>query len=340
MNQYTYTGPTGERAYFVYIPQNYRTGEAVPLVVMLHGCAQKASAFAAGTHMNELAELHNFIVVYPQQSRSAHSYGCWNWFQPINQERDSGEAVLLAGIVQEIVQQTAQWTIDQRRIYIAGISAGGAMAGILGATYPDVFAAIGIHSGIAYKAAQNVHMGVRVMRRGGPDAILQEAFIQTAMGEHVRVVPSIVFHGTSDFTVAPINSDQVVQQWMKANMLLSQGAYSADFRQPDSIVRDKVQRGRAYEILTWNDKSGRSVQEYWKISGMGHAWSGGKNGSYTDAKGPDASAAMYRFFMQHSLKGGKKHFVTTVEILHSSFWRNLVQRAIHKNPFRKPLPED
>jgi poly(hydroxyalkanoate) depolymerase family esterase len=329
MKQYTYTGPTGERAYFVYVPQNYQMNKAMPLVVMLHGCTQKASAFATGTRMNELAERDNFIVVYPQQSRSAHSYGCWNWFQPLNQERNSGEAALLAGIVQEVAQQTAQWTIDKQRIYVAGISAGGAMAGILGATYPDVFAAIGIHSGIAYKAAQNVHMGVRVMRRGGPDTILQEALIQTAMGEHACVVPSIVFHGTNDFTVAPVNGDQVVQQWMKSNMLVSRGTYSADFRQPDSIVTGKVQGGRAYEILRWNAKSGHVVQEYWKINGMGHAWSGGKNGSYMDATGPDASEAMYRFFMQHSLDDGERHSTTTGEILHSSFWNNLVQHAIN-----------
>ncbi len=329
MKEYTYRGPTGERSYFVSIPQNYKMSEAVPLVVMLHGCTQKVSAFASGTHMNELAERYNFIVVYPQQSRSAHTYGCWNWFQPINQERDSGEAALLAGIVQEMVRQTAQWMIDKRRIYVAGISAGGAMAGILGATYPDVFAAIGIHSGIAYKVAQNVHNGMRVMRRGGPDTFLQEALIQTAMGEHTRVVPGIVFHGTSDFTVAPVNGDQVVQQWMQSNVLVSHGAYSADFQQPDSIVTGKVQGGRSYEILTWNAKSGRPVQEYWKINGMGHAWSGGKDGSYTDAKGPDASEAMYHFFMQHSLEDSEKHSVTTAEILHPSFWGNLVHQAIH-----------
>jgi poly(hydroxyalkanoate) depolymerase family esterase len=329
MKQYTYAGSTGERPYFVYTPQNYQTNEAVPLVVMLHGCMQKANGFATGTHMNELAERYNFIVVYPQQIRSAHNYGCWNWFQPINQERNSGEAALLAGIVQEMEQQTAQWAIDKRRIYVTGISAGGAMAGILGATYPDVFAAIGIHSGVAYKAAQNVHTGVNVMRRGGPDTILQDALIQTAMGEYTRVVPTIVFHGTSDFTVAPINGDQVVQQWMQSNVFASHEAYRANFWQPDSNVTGKVQGGRSYEISTWNDRSGHPIQEYWKIDGMGHAWSGGKGGSYTDVKGPDASEAMYRFFMQHALEDGRKHAVTITEALHSSFWSNMVHHAMH-----------
>jgi len=328
MKQYTYTGPNGERTYFVYTPQKYQISEAVPLVVMLHGCTQNVSAFATGTHMNELAERHNFLVVYPQQSRSAHTYGCWNWFQPINQERESGEAGLLAGILREVVQQTTQWTIDKRRIYVAGISAGGAMAGILGATYPDVFAAIGIHSGIAYKAAQNVHTGMRAMRRGGPDAIQQEAFIQTAMGERAHVVPTIVMHGTSDFTVASINGDQVVQQWMQANALISHGTYQADFQRPDSIVIDKVPGGRAYEILTWNDNKGQPIQQYWKIKGMGHAWSGGKGGSYTDVKGPDASEAMYHFFMQHALEDCEKDAGAATETSQTSFWSNLVQHAI------------
>ncbi|MBV9616274.1 MAG: PHB depolymerase family esterase [Ktedonobacteraceae bacterium] len=329
MKQYTYSGPTGERPYFVYVPQNYQASEAVPLVVMLHGCTQKANEFATGTHMNELAERNNFLVVYPQQTRAAHNYYCWNWFQPINQERNSGEAALLAGIVQEMVQQTTQWTIDKRRIYVAGISAGGAMAAILGATYPDLFAAVGIHSGITYKSAQNVRSGMRVMRHGGPDSIVQGDFIQAAMREHARVVPTIVFHGTNDFTVAPINGDQVVQQWMQSNMLVSHGAYRADFQKPDSIITGKVPGGRSYEILTWNDGSGHPIQEYWKINGMGHAWSGGNGGSYTDVKGPDASEAMYRFFIQHSLQDSKQDSVTITAALRPSFWSNLVHHTIH-----------
>src|SRR5438876_4975728 len=246
MKQYTYTGSTGERSYWLYLPQNYQASEAVPLVVMLHGCTQKASGFADGTHMNELAERYNFIVVYPQQLRAAHAYGCWNWFQPINQERGSGEAALLAGIVREIVQQTGEWTIDKHRIYVTGISAGAAMAGILGATYPDLFAAIGIHSGIPYKSAQNVREGMRIMRCGGPDTLLQEALISSAMGERARVMPTIVFHGTSDFTVASINGDRVVQQWMQSNILATHGTYSANFQQPDALVRGKVPGGRSY----------------------------------------------------------------------------------------------
>jgi poly(hydroxyalkanoate) depolymerase family esterase len=330
MKQYTYSGSTGERPYFIYTPQNYQLSEAVPLIVMLHGCTQKASGFADGTHMNELAECYNFIVAYPQQLRAAHAYGCWNWFQPGNQERGSGEAALLAGIVQEIVQQTREWTIDKRRIYVAGISAGAAMAGILGATYPDLFAAIGIHAGIAYKAAQNVQNGMKVMRRGGPTTLLQEALIATAMGEHARVVPTIVFHGTSDFTVAPVNGDQVVEQWMQSNVLAAHGAYTANFQQPDTHVTGKVPGGRSYEVLTWNDTSGHPLQEYWKINGMGHAWSGGKGGSYTDAKGPDASEAMYHFFMQQSIEQDRtNHSLSSGEVVHASFWSNLLHHAIH-----------
>lgn len=330
MKQYTYNCSIGERPYFLYVPQRYQVNEAVPLVVMLHGCTQKATAFADGTHMNELAERYNFIVAYPQQVRSAHTYGCWNWFQPINQERDSGEPALLVGMVQEIVQRTGEWTIDTQRIYVAGISAGAAMASILGATYPDLFAALGLHAGIAYKVAQNVHTGMRVMRRGGPDAFLQEALISTAMGEHARVMPVIVFQGTRDFTVASVNGDQVVQQWLRSNMQASQGTFHADFQMPDAHVANKVPGGHAYEVFTWNDASGCTIQEYWKINGMGHAWSGGRDGSYTDPKGPDASEAMYRFFMQQSIAPpAKDATITSSGSAHTSFWSNLLHQARH-----------
>src|SRR5712691_10573249 len=151
--QYTYSGPSGNRPYFVYTPLKYQVGQAVPLVVMLHGCTQTAADFAAGAQMNQLAEQYNFIVVYPQQTNIANQYLCWNWFDPANQTRGSGEPAIIAGIVQAIEQNTSQWTIDTRRIYVAGLSAGAAMAVILGVTYPDIFAAIGVNTGFEYQAA-------------------------------------------------------------------------------------------------------------------------------------------------------------------------------------------
>lgn len=298
--QYTYHDTVGSHPYFVYTPENYQVGTAVPLFVMLHGCTQTAADFATGTQMNQLAELHNFIVVYPQQTRTYNRNLCWNWFVPSNQQRGSGEPARITGIVQTIQQDTERWTIDPARIYVAGLSAGAAMTVILGATYPDLFAAIGVHSGLQYQAASNVSDGLKVMRRSGPEPVQQGHLAYTAMGSFSRIVPTIVFHGLNDEVVAPINGNQVVQQWMQTNLLASNGTYVADLTRPTNVTSGQVPRGRSYVTTTWNASNGDVVQEYWKINGLRHAWSGGNpSGSFTDPLGPDASAAMYKFFMVH-----------------------------------------
>jgi poly(hydroxyalkanoate) depolymerase family esterase len=326
MRQYTYTGPTAKCPYYVYVPQRYRTGDAVPLLVMLHGCTQKAVDFAANTHMNELAERYNFIVVYPQQMRSANELGCWNWFKSVNQARDSGEAALIAGIVLAVLRETEQWRIDARRVYVAGISAGGAMAGILGATYPDLFAAIGVHSGVAYRCATNIASSLWAMRRGGRDHDRLGALALSAMDSRAHVMPTIVFHGTKDLVVSPINGAQVIQQWMLANMQLSKG-YVADLLRPARTVTGKVPEGYSYVIQSWDDVHGREIQEYWRVNGMGHAWSGGSGGSYMDPKGPDASEAMYRFFMQHTLKQEERR-APVAATKRLTFWKKLLHNVV------------
>ena len=300
--QYLYSGPTGSRPYFVYTPTNYQTGVGVPLVVMLHGCTQTVEDFAFGTQMNQVAEQQNFIVVYPQQVSSANGSLCWNWFDARNQSRGSGEAAIIAGIVQAMQQNTAQWTIDANRIYVAGFSAGAALAVILGATYPDIFAALGVHSGMEYQAAINLNTALRAMRKGGPNPQQQGHVAYTAMDGYARVVPTIVFHGTNDYTTNSLNGDQVVQQWMTTDKLASQGTYNADFVVPDATTTGQIPNGHSYVTLVWNDTDGNTIQHYWKVNGMNHAWSGGKaGGSYTDPLGPDATQAMYLFFMDHSL---------------------------------------
>ena len=213
--QYTYNGPAGSRLYFVYTPQNYQVGTAVPLIVMLHGCGQTAVDFATGTHMNQLAEEYNFIVAYPQETNNASINLCWNWYDPAHQARDGGEPSIIAGMVLAIEENTAQWTIDPRRVYVTGISAGAAMSVILGATYPDIFAAIGVHSGVEYRAATMLKNLLTVMRRGGPNPVQQGKAAYEAMGSAARVVPTIVFQGTSDVIVNRVNGDQVVQQWLQ-----------------------------------------------------------------------------------------------------------------------------
>ena len=308
--QYTYNGPGSSHPYNVYTPTTYQVGSAVPLVVMLHGCTQTAKDFAAGTQMNQLAEEYGFVVVYPQQTRTSHQNLCWNWFAPVNQYRGSGEPAILAGMVQTIVQERTSWTIDPDRIYVAGLSAGAAMAVILGATYPDLFAAIGVHSGLEYQAASTFREALKAMRQGGPDPERQGQAAYDVMGGIARVVPTIVFHGTHDRTVSPLNGDQLVQQWMHTDQLASQGSYVADFHHPTTTMIKQEPGTRSYTVSTWKSSTGREVQVYWKVNGMGHAWSGGSpKGSYTDPHGPNASLAMYHFFMDHPLGGVDRHDV-------------------------------
>lgn len=303
--QFTYNGPAGSRPYFVYTPANYQVGSAVPLLVMLHGCTQTPSDFATGTQMNQLADTNQFIVVYPQQTSTYNSSECWNWFQTADQSRGSGEPAIIAGIVQTVEQNTSQWAIDTSRVYVAGLSAGAAMSVVMGATYPDIFAAIGVASGLEYQAGTDQTSGSLALSQGGPNPTQQGQAAYNAMGSHARVVPTIVFHGTSDTVVAPVNGDQVVQQWMQTDHLASSGAYNASFTSPTNTVNGQVPNGHAYTEQMWNDSNGKEIQEYWKVSGMGHAWSGGNSsGSYTDPQGPNASQAMYTFFMSHPLSSG------------------------------------
>ena len=167
--QFTYLSPAGSHPYFVYTPENYHVGVAVPLVVMLHGCTQTVADFAVGTKMNQLADQYKFIVMYPQQMNSYNQNLCWNWFESSNEIRGNGEPAIIAGIIQTVDQNISEWTIATRRVYVTGFSAGAAMAVILGATYPDIFAAIGVHSGLEYQAATNTGDSLKVMSMGGPD---------------------------------------------------------------------------------------------------------------------------------------------------------------------------
>ena len=241
--QYQYKDDRGDHPYFVYTPTTYHVGTAVPLLVLLHGCTQKAADFATGTGMNELAEQYGFIALYPQQKRSSNQTLCWNWYKSSHQFRERGEPSLIAHMVQAISENTSQWTIDSSRVYVVGASAGAAMAVILGATYPDIFAAIGVHSGVEYQAVTNIINGLKLMRRGGPDPLKQGQRAYEAMGSYKRMMPTIVFQGTRDKVVQPINGDQVVQQWMQTNHLASQGLYVADFNNPTITTSRQVPGG-------------------------------------------------------------------------------------------------
>lgn len=302
--QFSYSGTGGSRPYFVYTPAGYTVGTTVPVVVMLHGCTQTPADFAAGTGMNELADLNNFIVVYPQQTSTYNQNQCWNWFESAHQARGAGEPAIINGIVKAVQANTSKWSVDPNRVFVTGLSAGAGMSVIMGATYPDVFAAIGVAAGLEYKAATTMNNAFTAMRQGGPNPVTQGQAAYNAAGSAARVVPTIVFQGTGDYTVYPINGDQVVQQWIETNRLASGGAYNASFGSPSSTTTGTVptSQGRSYTVYKWNDNNGNLIQEYWKVNGMGHAWSGGSsNGSYTDPNGPSATQQMYAFFMNHPM---------------------------------------
>ncbi len=303
---FTFNGAAGSRPYMVYTPADYTTSERVPLVVMLHGCTQSPNVFANGTQVDPLADQRRVIVAYPQQTNAANSSLCWNWFQPAHQHRDSGEPAIIAGITLEVMGKGASWNVDPDRVYVTGMSAGAAMAVIMGATYPDLYAAMGEHSGLEYAAATDLTSATTAQSNGGPNPQTQGQAGFQAMGSHARMVPVIAFHGTGDFTVRPVNGDQVTQQWMVTDGLASGGSYVASFGSPASTVSGQVPgaQGRAYTVRQWNDAAGAEVQEYWTVAGMGHAWSGGSTaGSFTDPNGPSASQAMIAFFFAHP-RGG------------------------------------
>jgi poly(hydroxyalkanoate) depolymerase family esterase len=286
----TFTNAAGTRAYKVYIPSAY-TGQALPVLVMLHGCKQNPDDFAAGTAMNTVAEENDCIVVYPAQARGANGSNCWNWFQKGDQQRDRGEPSIIAGITQEVVRQ---YGADPSRCYIAGLSAGGAMAAIMSARYPDLYAAVGIHSGLPLGAAHDVPSAFAAMKSSSPTFEPPPGF-----------TPTIVFHGDRDKTVHPANGAQAFDQGVPR---VSKASSPAQADPAVTVNKGTVPRGRSYSTTVRRDASGKPVAEYWVIHGAGHAWSGGsRKGSYTDPKGPDASSEMLRFFYQHALKPEVHH---------------------------------
>jgi poly(hydroxyalkanoate) depolymerase family esterase len=273
-----FSNDAGSRTYKVYVPSGY-SGQALPVVVMLHGCTQNPDDFAAGTRMNELAEEQTFLVAYPRQPQSANMQKCWNWFNAADQQRGGGEASLIAGIALRVVEE---FSADPTRVYVAGLSAGGAAAAIMAATYPDVFAAVGVHSGLACGAASDIPSAFAAMGGRG------------AMRPRVKgpALPTIVFHGDADRTVHPVNSDHVVAQT------------SPEEAATNVVTHGKAPGGMAYTRTVQLDEAGREVVEQWVLHGAGHAWSGGSaSGSYTDARGPDASREMVRFFLAHASAG-------------------------------------
>lgn len=275
----TFTNQAGTRSYKLYLP-SVRTGGPLPLVVMLHGCTQSPDDFAAGTGMNARAEEHGCFVAYPAQPASANPSKCWNWFSPDDQRRDGGEPSLIAGITRQIMHDHP---VDPRRVYVAGLSAGGAAAAIMASAYPDLFAAVGIHSGLACGVAHDLPSALAAMRQGGTPTRRRNGH----GGD--RMVPTIVLHGDQDSTVHPRNSDAVIA---------SAGGGAPGLQA--TVERRQPAGGHAHSRTVYTDPSGQAVLEQWTIHGAGHAWAGGSPaGSYTDPRGPDAAREMLRFFLKH-----------------------------------------
>ncbi|MCW5657805.1 MAG: PHB depolymerase family esterase [Burkholderiaceae bacterium] len=286
--RFEHSHPLGRRAYKLYVPATYDGSAPLPLVVMLHGCKQDPDDFALGTRMNQVAAEQGFLVAYPEQTRRANGSNCWNWFEPQHQDRAGAEPSIIAGIVREIGRA---YRVDERSVFVAGLSAGAAMAVILGATHPDLFAAVAAHSGLPHGAAHDVASAFAAMHGAQPAASpLQPRARRTP--ESSRAVPTIVLHGTADATVVPSNGDAIVQK-AAAKLASERGPLTRR-------VEPRVTNGRLCTRIAYLDPDGLPVVEQWVVQGGGHGWFGGSNaGSFAEPNGPDASREVLRFFMSH-----------------------------------------
>ncbi len=263
--------------YKLYVPPNHE-GRDLPLVVMLHGCTQDPDDFARGTGMNDQARQQGFYVLYPAQAQDANPQRCWNWFKHTHQARGRGEPAVIASMTEAVIEAHG---VDPRRVYIAGLSAGGAMAAIVAAAYPEIYAAAGVHSGLPIGAATSMPEAFAAMKGGGQQAV------HALEAAHV---PTIVFHGDQDQTVHPRNGEQVI----------AAATRSAGGAKSPRIEQGAMARGRRYTRAIHDGAQGEVLAEHWVVHGGGHAWSGGRpQGTYTDAAGPDATVEMLRFFLAH-----------------------------------------
>ncbi|WP_269791318.1 PHB depolymerase family esterase [Stenotrophomonas sp. Iso1] len=289
----------GSREYQVWVPADYSETQAQPLLLVLHGCVNGPNLMGEASGFNEVADAEGFIVVYPRQNVTSNPARCWNWQLPINQARGSGEAAILAGIVDAV---KAGYNVDPRRVYVTGISAGGAMTSIMLACYSDVFAAGAVHSGGMYRGATTVSGSAYALLAGSiysPDSNGRLAW-QCSGSPSPRPLPVLVFHGSADSTVNPVNGQQAVRQFLQTNDLADDGFDNDSVKYvPTSTLNAQVPGGRAYTIDNYT-YGGKTLVQHYVVHGMGHAWSGSDSGlPFTDPKGPDATLITWLFLKEH-----------------------------------------
>ncbi len=276
----SFTNAAGTLHYRLFVPSAYH-GQALPLIVMLHGCKQDADAFATGTRMNLHAERFGYFVLYPSQARFANSGKCWNWYKTINQSRDSGEPSLIAGITRQVMKSVV---VAPGKVYIAGLSSGASMAYIVGTAYPEIFSAIGVHSGLLFRGVRSLFSAIAAMKQGSAVGAWPEAHGVNSLA----TVPLIVFHGDKDNVVDSKNASELVK-------------YHQIGHQLHEVKQEKSAEGHDYTRTLFKEGNGRIFVEQWMIHGAGHAWSGGNpEGSYTDPVGPNATEEMLRFFISRT----------------------------------------
>jgi len=287
-----YSGSEGAQHYELYVPSTYQAGTPMPLVVALHGCTMTADQFRLLTRWDALAEAKGFIVVLPQQDAGANTFKCWNFFQDGSMHRSAGDPARIAAVT-SLIENT--YNVDPHRVYVTGLSSGGAMASVMAATYPDYFAAIGVGSGCEYAATA----ACAGYKSADPAQAGRQAYAE--MGPRARPIPFIAFQGDADTAVPPTNADQLVQQWLLTDDLADDGAANGSVRStPVKTTPGFAAGGHLYTVRTYDDNHKAELANYWLVRGMKHAWSGGDPSQpYSDPSGPDETAAMYAFFQSH-----------------------------------------
>ncbi|MDQ6827606.1 MAG: PHB depolymerase family esterase [Gemmatimonadota bacterium] len=289
-----FTSALGTRRYLLYVPAGFSASDRPALIVMLHGCTQDAADFARGTRMDAAADREGFLVLYPEQPESANPRKCWNWYDTAHQHRDAGEPGLIAGIIEQVARRYA---VDADHVYVAGLSAGAAMAAIIAATYPDRVAGVALHSGIPYGGATSVAHALEAMTGAGATPAELARSAMNARGTHKGRVPLIVIQGGADAVVRPTNARRLSEQWSLAGTSES-SSLSVTALPPRQIA------GHECLVTRFSDGVGRVLVEEWVIGGLAHAWSGGSPlGTFTEPGAPDATAEIVRFF---GAQGGLK----------------------------------